>query len=203
MTHPLAHDPVSFAELFSEARSQRAFLDKAVDPSVIESLYDLAKWGPTSMNCSPARFLFVSSEKAKAILADCAMGANQERVKAAPFTAVIATDMQWFDQLPKLFPHNASARDNFASKPEVAEVNGFRNGTLQGAYLMIAARAHGLDCAPMSGFDAEKLHATFFQHDPERQNWKPNWICPMGYGDKSKLHPRGPRLSFEEACLVV
>ena len=203
MSHPLARDPASFATLFIQARSQRAFQDQAIDPAVLESVYDLAKWGPTSMNCCPARFVFVTSDEARDRLAECAMEGNRERIRSAPATVIIATDSNWYEQLPVLAPHMQGARDRFAGNPELAETNGFRNGTLQGAYLMIAARAHGLDLAPMSGFDAGKVNQAFFAEGTEMESWQANWICCMGYGDHEKLHPRAPRMAFEEACRVA
>lgn len=203
MPHPLAQDPVSFATLFTQARSQRAFLNQSIDPSVLEAVYELAKWGPTSMNCCPARFLFVTSDEGREKLAHCAGEGNRDRIRTAPATVVIATDENWYEQLPTLAPHMEGARDRFANNAELAETNGFRNGTLQGAYLMIAARAHGLDLAPMSGFDADKLYQAFFADSPDLAGWKPNWICCMGYGDGEKLHARGPRLAFEDVCRVV
>lgn len=190
---------VSLGDLFTNARSQRKFLDKPLPPGILEDLYDLMKWGPTSMNCSPARFVFVTSAEAKTKLAGCASEGNRERILVAPATVIIATDQNFYEHMTKLFPHNPKAEGMFRDNLELASSTAFRNGTLQGAYLMLAARSLGLDCAPMSGFDQESVNASFFAQD----NWKSNFICCLGYGDKSALHPRSPRLEFDEACVVV
>lgn len=190
---------VSMEKLFSEARSQRKFLDKPIPASTLEQLYEHVKWGPTSMNCSPARFAFVTTNEAKTKLAGCAAEGNRERILVAPATVIIANDQKFYDQMTKLVPHNPKAGDRFRDNPELAASTAFRNGTLQGAYLILAARSLGLDCAPMSGFDAEAVDTSFFAQD----DWKSNFICCLGYGDKTALHPRAPRLEFEEACVVL
>ena len=192
----------SHAQLFTDARSQRAFTDKPLAAGLIEKIYELAKYGPTSMNCCPARFVFVSSADQKQRLAQCAGEGNRERILTAPITAIIAIDDNYYEQLPLLAPHMQGARDRFANNPQMAATNGFRNGTLQGAYLMLAARSLGLDCAPMSGFDADAVNQAFFV-EGELSSWKVNWICPMGYGDHSKLHERAVRLDFDIACRVI
>ena len=156
------------------------------------------KWGPTSANCCPVRLVFVKSPESKAKLLPCVAEGNLEKVKAAPVTAIIAEDSRFFEKLPKLFPHFDMA-SIFSKDPALAKVAAFRNSSLQGAYFMIAARALGLDCGPMSGFDNEKMDSVFF----EGTSWKSNFICNLGYGDPSKLHPRLPRLSFEESCRVL
>jgi 3-hydroxypropanoate dehydrogenase len=190
---------VSLDDLFTEARSQRKFLDKPIPPGTLENLYDQLKWGPTSMNCSPARFAFARSIEARTKLAGCAAEGNRERILVAPATVIIANDQKFFDQMSKLVPHNPDAGNRFRDNETLASDTAFRNGTLQGAYLMLAARSLGLDCAPMSGFDADAVDASFFAQD----NWKSNFICCLGYGDKNALHPRAPRLEFDEACVVL
>jgi len=190
---------VSLDDLFTEARSQRKFLDKPIPPGTLENLYELLKWGPTSMNCSPARFAFATSTEAKTKLAGCASEGNRERILVAPATVIIANDQSFFDQMIKLVPHNPKAGDRFRDNEKLASDTTFRNGTLQGAYLMLAARSLGLDCAPMSGFDTDAVDASFFAQD----SWKSNFICCLGYGDKNALQPRAPRLEFNEACVVL
>lgn len=154
--------------------------------------------GPTSANSSPARFVFVGSEAAKARLLPALAPLNVEKVKTAPVTAIIAWDTEFYEKLPKLFPH-ADMRSYFVGKPALIEETALRNSSLQGAYFMIAARALGLDCGPMSGFDAARVNAEFFADG----KWKANFLCNLGYGDKSKLFPRGPRLGFDEASQVL
>jgi 3-hydroxypropanoate dehydrogenase len=153
---------------------------------------------PTSANGSPARFVFLTTPEAKRRLRPALAPLNVEKTMAAPVTAIIAWDTEFYDHLPKLFPH-ADMRSYFVGNPALIEETGFRNGSLQGGYFILAARAVGLDCGPMSGFDAEKVNAEFF---PDGK-WKVNFLCNLGYGDKSKLYPRNPRLSFEEACRVL
>lgn len=190
---------VSLEKLFTAARSQRKFRDTPLPEGTLQNLYDLLKWGPTSMNCSPARFAFVTSTEAKTKLAGCASEGNRARILAAPATVIIANDQSFFEQMGKLVPHNAQAGDRFRDNDKLASTTAFRNGTLQGAYLILAARSLGLDCAPMSGFDAEAVDASFFAQD----NWKSNFLCCLGYGDASALHDRAPRLDFDEACTVL
>ena len=190
---------VSLEDLFTEARSQRKFLDKPLAEGTFQTLYDLVKWGPTSMNCSPARFAFITSPEARAKLSGCASEGNRERILMAPVTVILAIDQHFYEQLTKLVPHNPKAADRFRNNPELAASTAFRNATLQGGYLILAARALGLDCAPMSGFDAEAINNSFFAQG----SWKANFICCLGYGDKSVLHPRAPRLAFDEACVVL
>lgn len=183
--------------LFREARSFSHWLDRPVTDVQLRQLYELAKWGPTSANSCPARFLFVQSAGAKERLKPCLAPGNVEKSMSAPVVAIIAMDMEFYEELPRLFPHTG-ARSWYAGKPAAIQETAFRNSTLQGAYLMLAARSLGLDCGPMSGFDAGKVDQTFFPEKP----WKSNFICAIGYGDRSKLHPRGPRLEFDEACRV-
>jgi 3-hydroxypropanoate dehydrogenase len=154
--------------------------------------------GPTSANTTPARFVFLTAPEAKARLKPALLPLNVEKTMAAPVTVIIAWDTEFYENLPKLFPH-ADVRSYFVGNPQFAEETGFRNSSLQGAYFIIAARALGLDCGPMSGFDANKLNAEFF---PDGK-WKANFLCNLGYGDGSKLFPRNPRLEFDEACRIL
>jgi 3-hydroxypropanoate dehydrogenase len=185
-------------QLFREARTHNAWLPKRVPVEALREAYELARWGPTSANSSPARFVFLESEAAKARLLPALAPLNVEKTKAAPVTAIIAWDTEFHEKLPKLFPH-ADMRSFFVGKPALIEETAFRNSSLQGAYFMLAARAVGLDCGPMSGFDAAKVNAEFF---PDGK-WKVNFLCNLGYGDHSKLFPRSPRLDFDEACRVL
>ncbi|MFZ6689106.1 malonic semialdehyde reductase [Undibacterium sp. SXout11W] len=184
--------------LFSEARTHNGWLDKPVTKEQLQEIYDLMKWGPTSANSSPARIIFVTSATEKEKLLSCMAEGNFEKTKTAPVTAIVGMDMVFYDQLPKLFPH-ADARSWFAGNQPVIDATAFRNSSLQGAYLMLAARAVGLDCGAMSGFDADKVNTTFFAGT----SVKVNFICNIGYGDASKLFPRSPRLSFDDACKIV
>jgi 3-hydroxypropanoate dehydrogenase len=151
------------------------------------------------MNCTPARFLFLRSREAKERLRPFLMQANVDKTMAAPVTAIVAYDLKFYDRLPQLFPHYPGAREIFANNAELAQITATRNGTLQGGYFIMAARALGLDCGPMSGFDNAKVDAEFFAGEPV----KSNFLCNLGYGDASKLAPRNPRLEFEEACRVL
>ena len=186
---------ITTEQLFTEARTQNGYLDTAVPDSQLQALYEMLKWGPTSANCSPARFIFVRSAEAKARLADCVSAGNQQKVREAPVTAIIGMDMEFFEKLPQLFPHT-DARAWFAGKPAMIEATAFRNSSLQGAYLILAARALGLGCGPMSGFDAAKVDAAFWAGTPV----KTNFISTLGHGNPAKVLPRSPRLSFEQAC---
>lgn len=184
--------------LFRSARSHSSWLDKLVDDNLLHNLYDLMKWGPTSGNCTPARLVFVRSREAKERLKPCLDAGNVSKSMSAPIVVIIGMDMEFYKKLPKLFPHNPAARSWFEGKPEKIRDTAFRNSSLQGAYFILAARSLGIDCGPMSGFDAKKLDAEFF---PEG-NIKSNFICAIGYADASKLLPRGPRLDFDEACRI-
>ena len=190
---------ITTEQLFTEARTQNGYLDTPVSDDALRQLYELMKWGPTSANSSPARILFVRTPEAKARLIDCVDAGNVNKVRQAPVTAIIGMDVHFFEQLPKLFPH-ADAKAWFKDLPEsVLEYIALRNGSLQGAYFMLAARALGLDCGPMSGFDNAKVDAAFFPGTTV----KSNFLCNLGYGDPAKLFPRSPRLDFEEACHIV
>ena len=182
-------------QLFTQARTQNGYLDRAVPDSTLQALYELLKWGPTSANCSPARFVFVRSADAKARLAACVSPGNQPKVMSAPVTAIIGMDMAFYEQLPQLFPHT-DARAWFVGNTALIESTAMRNSSLQGAYLMMAARALGLGCGPMSGMDLAKVDAAFWAGTAV----KTNFICTLGHGDPAKVLPRSPRLSFEQAC---
>lgn len=184
--------------IFREARTFSAWLPQRVSVETLREAYDLARLAPTSANSSPGRFVFLHTEAAKARLLPAMAPLNVEKTKTAPVTAILAWDTEFHEKLPKLFPH-ADMRSYFVGNQPLIEESGFRNGSLQGAYFILAARAVGLDCGPMSGFDAAKVNAEFF---PDGK-WKVNFICNLGYGDRSKLFPRSPRLEFEEACRVL
>jgi 3-hydroxypropanoate dehydrogenase len=195
MNKPL--DDAALDTLFRNARSFSYWLDKPVSDAQLHALYALMKWGPTAANCGPARLVFVKSTEAKARLAPCLSEGNVAKSMSAPVVAIVAMDMEFHEKLPRLFPHT-DARSWYAGKPEAIHNTAFRNSSLQGAYLILAARSLGLDCGPMSGFDAKKLDAAFFPGRP----WQSNFICALGYGDATRLHPRGPRLDFDEACRI-
>jgi 3-hydroxypropanoate dehydrogenase len=184
--------------LFRKARTHNVWLDKPVDDDTLRQVYDLMKFGPTSANCSPARILFLRTREAKQRLLPALSPGNVDKTMAAPVTAIIAYDLKFYEKMPKLFPHNLGMRDTFANSPQVAE-HAFRNGTLQGGYFIIAARALGLDCGPMSGFNNAKVDEEFFSGSEV----KSNFLCNLGYGDPSKLFPRSPRLDFDEACKLL
>jgi 3-hydroxypropanoate dehydrogenase len=188
----------SMDQLFTNARTHNGWMNEPVTEETLHRIYDLFKWGPTSANSSPGRVLFVRSPEAKEKLLTCMAPGNIEKTKTAPVTAIIAHDIEFYEQLPKLFPH-ADARSWFAGNQTLIDTTAFRNSTLQGAYFMLAARAVGLDCGAMSGFDNAKVDAAFFGGT----NWRSNFIVNLGYGDESKLFPRSPRLGFEEACKIV
>jgi len=185
--------------LFRKARTHHAWLPKPVSDEELRALYDLMKWGPTSANTSPARLVFLRTPEAKQRLKPALSPGNLEKTMSAPVTAIIATDFKFYEKLIKLFPHNPAIRENFAKNPQMAEMTGFRNGTLQGGYLILAARALGLDCGPMSGFDNAKVDAEFFPGG----RLKSNFLCNLGHGDASKLIERHPRLDFDEACQLL
>jgi 3-hydroxypropanoate dehydrogenase len=185
--------------IFRTARTHGVWLDKPVEEGLLKQVYDLAKMGPTSANMCPMRIIFVKSQEAKARLKPALDAGNVDKTMKAPVTAIIGMDIHFYEQLPKLFSH-ADARSWFKDLPEnVLEVIALRNSSLQGAYFMLAARALGLDCGPMSGFDNAKVDKAFFAGTTV----KSNFLCNLGYGDASKLYPRLPRLGFEEACKVV
>jgi len=188
---------VSTEQLFENARTQNGFTSEPVSDEQLRRIYDLMKWGPTSANSSPARIVFVRSPQAKAKLLACVSPGNVEKTRSAPVTAIIGTDYAFYEKLPVLFPH-ADARSWFVGKKEFADTTAFRNASLQGAYFIIAARAIGLDCGPMSGFDGALMDAAFWAGTTVRTNF----ICNLGRGDPTKVFARSPRLPFEEACRI-
>jgi 3-hydroxypropanoate dehydrogenase len=192
-------EPAALDLIFRAARTHRAWDDRPVDDATLHELHELMKWGPTTGNSCPARFVFVKSAEAKARLRPALDAGNVVQTMAAPATAIVAYDLAFYEMMPKLAPHT-NARSWFADEPEDSlRTTALRNGSLQGAYLIIAARALGLDCGPMSGFDNAKVDAEFFAGTTVRSNF----LCNLGYGDPSKLRPRAPRLSFDEACRIV
>lgn len=192
MSHAL--DAAALDQLFRTARTQNAFLDKPVEDAQLHALYDLLKWGPTAANGSPARFVFVKSAEAKAKLAPALSEGNHNKTLAAPVTVIVAFDQDFHEKLPYLFPHT-DAKAWFDGPREGRHEGAFRNGSLQGAYLILAARALGLDAGPMSGFDPSKVNDAFFSES----KWQVNLLINLGYGEASKLHARLPRLGFDEA----
>lgn len=188
----------ALAQIFLEARTQNGWLAKPVPDAVLREVYDIAKMGATSMNCQPMRILFLRTPEAKQRLAPALMPTNLDKTMAAPVTAIIARDTQFYEFMPDIW-HRPEARDNFAGNPALAQATAQRNATLQGAYLMIAARAVGLDCGPMSGFDIAKVNAAFF---PDGR-WQADFLCNLGYGDTSKLFGRQPRHDFDRACRLL
>ena len=185
--------------LFREARTHTAWLDKPVDDGLLRQAYDLAKMGPTSANMCPMRVVFVKSKEAKEKLKPALDAGNVDKTMRAPVTAIIGMDIHFYEKLPVLFPH-ADAKAWFKDLPEnVLEYIALRNSSLQGAYFMLAARSLGLDCGPMSGFNNQKVDAAFFAGTTVQSNF----LCNLGHGDLSKLHPRNPRLGFDEACTVL
>ena len=185
--------------VYRKARTYSAWLDRPVEDALLEQVYDLARMGPTSANMCPMRIIFVKSREAKEKLKPALDAGNVDKTMKAPVTAIIGMDVHFYKKLPKLFPH-ADAKSWFQGLPEnVLEYIALRNSSLQGAYFMLAARALGLDCGPMSGFNNALVDAAFFAGT----SVKSNFLCNLGHGDASKLHPRSPRLSFDEACKVV
>ena len=194
--------------LFRQARSQNGWLDQAVTDDTLKELYDLVRWGPTSANGCPARIVFVRSPEAKQRLLPALSAGNIEKTLSAPVTAIIGFDTQFHEQLPKLFPHNPGVRDWFAGQPDLIESTALRNSSMQGGYFILAARALGLDCGPMSGFDHQLVDQEFFAPVSDEAAFagmriSSNFLCNLGYGDPAKLFARSPRLEFEEACLLL
>jgi 3-hydroxypropanoate dehydrogenase len=185
-------------QIFREARTHNAWLDKDVPDALLHELVDLAKLGPTSANCSPARILFVKSQVAKEKLKPHLSEGNRDKTMKAPVCAIIGYDLDFYEHLPKLFPHT-DARSWFAGDEQKIFDTAFRNGTLQGAYLIVAARALGLDCGPMSGFDSKGVDRDFFAGT----NTRSNFLCNLGYGDGAKLLPRSPRFAFDEMARIL
>jgi len=199
--------------LFWKARTYNAWLDRPVSDETLRQLYDLMKWGPTSANSCPARILFLRTPEAKDRLRPALIPGNVDKTMAAPVTAILGYDERFFEKLPRLFPHNPRMRDYFVNSPELAEITAFRNGTLQGAYFILAARALGLDCGPMSGFDNAKVDEEFFPVPAGLEasasdvmpmgRIKSNFLCNLGYGDPAGLFPRNARLEFDEVCQLL
>jgi 3-hydroxypropanoate dehydrogenase len=185
----------SLDQLFRAARTYNGWTDRAVDDELIRQLYELLKLGPTSANSCPARFVWVRSSEGKAKLSKLASANNQEKILAAPCTVIVGYDLDFADSLLKLFPARGEMMKAVFKEPRMAEITGFRNSSLQGGYLIIAARALGLDCGPMSGFDNSAVDREFFSGT----NIRSNFICSLGYGNPASLFPRNPRLTFEEA----
>jgi len=203
-----------FDVLFRKARTHSAWLDVPVPDDLLKQIYSLLKWGPTSANCCPARIVFLRSREAKERLRPALQPGNVDKTMAAPVTAIIAYDSRFYELLPRLFPAAPTMKDMFVKSQELAESTAMRNGSLEGAYFMIAARSLGLDCGPMSGFDNAKVDLEFFPASAKTKEsifgafiaagpLKSNFLCNLGYGDAAKLHPRGPRLDFGEACQML
>ena len=199
--------------IFREARTFSKWLPRPVTDETLHNLYDLLKWGPTSANASPARFAFLRSRDAKERLRPALAPLNVDKTMTAPVTVIVAYDVKFYEQLPKLFPHSPGMAKLFESNPDLLEATAKRNSSLQGAYLIVAARALGLDCGPMSGFDHMKVDEEFFaagkpcfgcdqEFFPEG-HVKANFLCNLGYGDPGTVHPRLPRLPFDEACSLL
>lgn len=195
---PSTIDQPALATLFTEARTHNAWQAKPLPDSLLREIVELMRWAPTSANCSPARFVFVKSPEAKARLRPLLMEGNVEKTMAAPVTAIIGHDLEFHEHLPKLFPH-ADAKSWFVGKDQFIKTSAFRNGTLQGAYFILAARALGLDCGPMSGFDNAGVDAAFFSGTQIQSNFLVN----LGYGDPAGLFPRSPRFSFDDIARIA
>ena len=199
--------------LFRNARTYGYWLDKPVPDELLVQIYDVMKFAPTSANSNPTRFVFVKTPEAKERLKASLSPGNVKKTMTAPVTVIVAYDLKFYEKLPRLFPHSPAMRDNFAANPQLVETTARRNSSLQGAYFILAARALGLDCGPMSGFDNARLDEEFFGAgrpcDGCDQEFFPaghvrsNFLINLGYGDASKLHPREPRLDFAEACSIV
>ena len=192
-------DDASLDLILRKARTQNGWLDKPVSDDQLRAIYDIMRLGPTSANSCPARILFLRTPEAKARLLPALSPGNVDKTKAAPVTAIIGYDTRFFELFPKLFPHRPEMKDAFANDPKNAEITAFRNGTLQGAYFIVAARAVGLDVGGMSGFDNAKVDAEFF---PDGRV-KSNFLCNVGHGDPAKVLPKLPRLDWDEACRLL
>ena len=188
----------SLKQLFLDARTVNLFTDMPVPAALLQELHALASMGPTSTNCQPMRLVFLVTPAARARLLSALSAGNLEKTRVAPVTVIVAYDAQFFELMPRIW-HNPASRNTFAENPALAHATAFRNGSLQGGYLILAARALGLDCGPMSGFDLEKVNAEFFADG----RWRANFLCNLGYGKREGLRERQPRLSFDEACQVL
>lgn len=196
MAEPLGADALD--TLFREARSQNGWQDRPLPEGTIEAIYDLMRWTPTSANCEPARIVWCVSDEARQKLATCVSDKNAPKILGAPATAIVGMDLAFYEKLPELFPH-VDARPWFTGSQAMIESTAFRNSSLQGAFLILAARALGLDTGPMSGFDAAKVEELFFAGT----SVKANFICSIGYGDPAQVFQRLPRLSFADANTIV
>lgn len=196
--HRAALPAASLDQLFRKARTYNAFEPERIAEALIHEVYELAKWGPTASNCNPGRFVFLTSPEARQRLAPHMSGSNRPKTLAAPINVIMAYDLNFAEHIPFLFPHKPESKDWF-SKPDVAQETAFRNGSLQAAYLMLAARSLGLDCGPMSGFKEQGVNDEFFKGT----SWRVNFICNIGHGTTENLFPRLPRLAFGEACQVL
>lgn len=185
--------------LFRQARTHNGWQQKPVTEVTLRALHDLMRLPPTSMNCSPARVIFVTTDAARARLIPALSDGNRAKTQAAPVTAIIGHDLEFWRKLPELAPHNPNAAKSFSANRPKADETAFRNGSLQGAYLILAARALGLDCGPMSGFDAEMVNDEFFAGTTVRVNF----LCNLGYGDAEALRPRAPRPDFDDVCSII
>ena len=211
MGHPV--DDSAMDILFREARTYSKWQSRPVTDEMLGDLYELLKWAPTSANAAPARFAFLRSREAKERLRPALAPLNVQKTMTAPVTVIVAYDLKFYEHLPKLFPHNAGMAKLFERNPEMVETTAKRNSSLQGAYLIMAARSLGLDCGPMSGFDHSKVDDEFFaagkpcfgcdQEFVSEGHVKSNFLCNLGYGDPAGLHPRLPRLTFGEACSLL
>lgn len=206
-------DDAALDQLFRTARTYNAWRREPVTDDLLRRIFEVMKWGPTSANTNPARFVFLRTPEAKERLRPALGPGNVEKTMTAPVVAIIAYDLKFYEKLPRLFPHNSTMKEMFASNPQLVEMTARRNSTLQGAYFMLAARALGIDCGPMSGFDNAKVDETFFAAGREcggcEQEFFPeghvrsNFLCNLGYGEPASLHPRAPRLEFQEACTLL
>lgn len=185
--------------IFREARTYNTWSAAPVNENLLRAVYDLARMGPTSANASPARFAFCTSPEARTKLADCVSAGNAPKVAQAPVTCIVGMDLEFYEKLPQLFPHDQSARSWFAGNDALIRETALRNSSLQGAYLILAARSLGLDCGPMSGFDKAKVDAAFFAGTAVETNF----LVALGHGSTDRLFPRSPRLAFEEACEIL
>lgn len=197
MSNPLGSQALE--QVFLNARTANHFTDKDVSDELIVQLYDLMKWAPTSMNCQPGHFVVVRSDAAKARLNLALAPGNQEKMMSAPVTIILASDTRFYEHMSMQFPANPNAEEMFKSNTELAQITAFRNSSLQGGYLILAARMLGLDCGPMSGFNNDAVDAEFFSDG----RYKSNFLINIGYGDSSKSHPRGPRLSIDDAVEIL
>ena len=185
--------------VFRNARTHNEWLDDPVTDDDLRAIFEAMKFGPTTANSSPARFVFLRSRESREKLAPHLSEGNREKTLRAPMCAIVAYDLEFYERLDRLFPHDRTARSWFAGKDEHIRVTALRNGSLQGAYFIIAARSLGFDCGPMSGFDNDGVDAAFFSGS----GWRSNFLCNLGHGDASKLFPRNPRLDFDDACRIV